>query len=51
MGIGVIVSFSYSPNKHDFIIAKYKHLALLPRTLKDSAAMSDDLSKVREGVA
>ena len=40
-------SFS-SPTKHDFIVAKYKHLALLPRmSLKDSANMSQDLSKVR----
>jgi G protein-coupled receptor kinase interacting protein 2 len=35
------------PTKHDFIMLKYKQLALLPRvTLKESASMSEDLSKV-----
>lgn len=34
------------PTKHDFIVSKYKHLALLPRaTLKESPNMTQDLSK------
>ena len=47
ISLSLSLSLSLSPTKHDFIVAKYKHLALLPRvTLKDSASMTEDLSKV-----
>jgi AAA+ ATPase superfamily predicted ATPase len=37
----------YSPTKHDFIVAKYKYLMLLPRpSQKDHVNSIEDLSRV-----
>lgn len=40
---------SYSPNKHDFIIAKYKNLLYVPRLArdKDDYDSRDDINKVQ----
>ena len=43
----VTIAFLCSPTKHDFIVAKYKFLLLLPRpSQKDHVNSIEDLSRV-----